>query len=132
MKLHTDTLTYADVLHALNRAIESGNVARDVYFDNLESQGSRTHAYGFKFHLAAESRYSGPSASRRFCNTGKRGAGWEYEQLFAATYDEWGWFLAEIFTADPNALVTGANRYDGLVGFNTATENGYVLTVDAA
>jgi hypothetical protein len=122
MKLHSDILTESDVRDALDRAKQRGHVDRLVIFDVLEVKGSRTRKNGFEVHLEwLGTKVKGDG--RRWTNTGQRGA--DTGGMYAATYDEWGWFIAELFDKDENAVF---GQYKGLDHFNTYTKYAYELT----
>ena len=86
MRIHSDTLTYNDLAAASQRAV--------VTFTEADRKGSR------KRHHAYEVKLSGDSPFRQMGNRDE----------FAATWDQWGIFLGEIFDRDPNATVTGVYR----------------------
>lgn len=98
MKLHT-SLARTDVCAALRAVKADGQMAEDVMFMQLDAEGSRTHERGFKVQLGTYDPGSGPGKSRHFKNSGQYGA----SRVWAATYDEWGYFIAEVFRRDPGA-----------------------------
>lgn len=112
MKIHSDTLTQDDLYNSLFAANDRGRVADSVYFDILDPAGSRKRLRAFEVRLASSEKL--PGDNRRLTNSGTRGAG----NLWAATYDEWGWIIAEIFKRDPSATV---GDYDGVDDFNRRT-----------
>lgn len=124
MRLHTNTHTWRSVHEALDRAKAAGRVADHVEFEVCVEYRSQSRARGIEVKLGTF--HKEPGDGRRWTNTGTQGAnsGHNGEALYAATYDEWGWFLAEVFTADPSVT---CYRYDGLSGFNTATKDAYLL-----
>lgn len=63
-----------------------------VAFDKYKKGGSRSHFWGYTIILEGE--------SGRHTNSGSYGARTDSE---AATWDQWGIFLAVIFEADPGA-----------------------------
>lgn len=83
MRIHTNTLTSTDLYDA-------ARIARADL--ELTTHGSRKRARAFNVTLRGE--------SRRRPNMGKYGAGDEY----AATWDQWGVFLAELFDRDPSVF----------------------------
>ncbi len=103
LRLHTDTLTKSD----LERAAPSGV---DV---NVVCHGSRQRDHAFEVAL----RGYGARHNRRV-NSGQRGAGDEY----AATYSDWGHWLACLFRKDPKMI---AGQYDGVADFHRQTEGLY-------
>lgn len=95
MRIHTDILTESDLYQAAARAGDGVRV-------EMTEHGSRKRARAFDFQL------SGTSTRRR--NTGNYGAAgeasyWGPDRSHAATWDEWGMFLGELFRRDPGAVV---------------------------
>lgn len=86
MRIHSDTLTDRDMMDA-------ARIAR-VHFDRYLNTGSRSRHHGFDITLTGE--------SRRRPNGGNRGAGDDY----AATWDQWGVFLAVLFDRDETMIAT--------------------------
>lgn len=84
MKIHSDVLTTSDLRKPLY-------TVQGVFIDRLETAGSRSRARAFDVHLAGE------EASHRKHRTYDR-------QYAAATYDEWGYWLAALFAVDPEML----------------------------
>lgn len=122
MKLHSNILTASDVRDALERAKKRGHVDRLTVFDVLEVKGSRTRKNAFEVHLEwVGDKVKGDG--RRWTNSGNRGA--DTGGSYAATYDEWGWFIAELFDKDENAVF---GHYKGMDDFNNQTRSAYELT----
>lgn len=117
MKLHTN-LTEAEVREALARAQASADVPADIEFDQFNVNGSRTHRYSYDVHLATERKDTRADDTVRPAAryVGVRG------QLRAASYDEWGAFLAELFAADEDAH---ARPYKGKDDFHAKTGYAY-------
>lgn len=109
---HDATHIYA----ALNAAKDEGGVENSIYFDRFELHRSQTHPRAFEVHLGTDTKL--PGSKRRPPNSGSYGAGGEFAR-WAATYDEWGWFLAALFEADPDAKV--GNIYHGRNHFHEIT-----------
>lgn len=84
MRIHTDNLT---ATHLYSAAL----ISRARL--DLTMHGSKSRARAFEVRLTGE--------SRRRPNSGTRGAGDDY----AATWDQWGVFLAVLFEADPDMVV---------------------------
>ena len=80
MRIHTDKITWQQVR-------EAGVLAR-VTFTKIKEHGSKSRDHSFDVVL------SGASKHRQ--NMGGEG--------YAATWDQWGVFLAELFRSDPNLL----------------------------
>lgn len=122
MRLHT-SLTPGEVYQALARAQIKKLVAADIEFTSgvthhgsLVPHGSRTHAHAYEVQLGTYEKHSLPRDYRdrngqrmnvrRYKNSGSGGASSEWvrgEAVWAATWHEWGWFIAEVFAADPTA-----------------------------
>ncbi len=119
MRLHTNTLKENDIYVALNNAKDAGKIDRLVQFETLEDKGSRTRERAFEVQLGwYGEKVKGDG--RRWKNTGNNGA--DSDGCYAATYDEWGWFIAELYRLD-SALVFG--HYKDRATFNTMTKNAY-------
>lgn len=82
MRIHTDA--------HLSTILEAARQAR-VYLVKCDEHGSRSRSRAFEIKLEGD--------SRRRPNGGQSGAGSGY----AATWDQWGVFLAFIFAADDTA-----------------------------
>lgn len=82
MRIHTDNLTEFDLYRA----------ARDakVTFVRLATYGSRSHKRAFDVVLSGSSPYRTQADGR---------------QDFAATWDEWGVFFANLFLRDESVMV---------------------------
>lgn len=92
MRIHTDTLTYSDIYRATNAAEMVGVSV------SITAHGSRSRATAFDVTL------TGTSSRRPNPGTGGRYPSDDH----AATWDEWGMFLAALFNADPNAFAGSA------------------------
>lgn len=91
MRIHSDKLTFNDILAGADRA---GRRVRVQFTEH----GSRSRARAFRISLTGtSSRRPNNAAGGRF----KNGTG----DAHAATWDEWGMFLAELFRRDPAAVV---------------------------
>lgn len=121
MILYTDTIARNDVWAALNRAKWNHKVTNDIDLVQFDGPNrSRNRKFSFKIQLGTYDKTSGPTKSRHYKNSGQYGAG----DVWAATYDEWGWFIAELFAVDPDAIF---GPYKGLDSFNAQTANKYIL-----
>ena len=110
--LNTDrTAAEAVIRHALITAKGAGRIAGHVYFDKLTTGNSRSHTTAADVHLFANCGDGKCPAGHRYANTGMAGAD---SSMRAASYDDWGWFLAELFDAHPDAW---AGPYKGLAVF---------------
>jgi hypothetical protein len=120
MRIHTDTLTRQDIIAALNHEITAGNVAPQVNFKILSQHGSRSHNRAFEVQLEAAGKI--PGDGRRGGNSGSYGA--MQDGTFAATYDEWGFFLARLFDLD--AALSAGRAYPNRDEFHAVTTDNYV------
>lgn len=116
MRLYT-SLSEQQVHSALNRVKAAGLATPDIVFTaSFATRPSRTHARSVQVQLGTLDKHSLPPGTRdqhgkvlrvrRYKNSGNRGAASERargEAVWAATWHEWGWFMAEIFAADPGA-----------------------------
>jgi hypothetical protein len=102
--IHTDRMTYRDLHLALK---DAGLVDAGVYLDRCDESGSRSRAR--KFDTALEGQEAPHRRRRR--NTGRYGA-----ESFgaAATWMEWGWWIAVMFRYDPDAII---GQYAGRANF---------------
>jgi hypothetical protein len=102
MRIHSDSLTHDDIHKA-------ARIARVSYGGGgFTKHGSRKRKHAFNVLLTGE--------SRRRPNGGSRGAGDDY----AATWDQWGVFLAVLFDADPNMVTP---HYADAAEFHQRTSN---------
>lgn len=106
MKIHSDIITREDLFNSLPKF-------------NLEVEvtmhGSRKRARAFNVGLQWDGpKVKGDGRYRR--NYGTSGGG--FDQPWAATYDEWGEWLARLFEIDPDAI---AGSYNGREDFIAQT-----------
>ena len=106
MRLHT-SLTKLDLERALQCAKIKGRIASDVQFTVLEPHGSSTHqrAYEVQLGVSKDGPYR-PLPANYVNQDGKRQKTRRTnmsKDAYAATYHEWGWFIAEVFKTDPNS-----------------------------
>ena len=85
MILHSDTLTPEHLKEACRFASERVNGVRPVKITRVNSKGSRTHRAAYEVILTGS-------------NSRRQSSGEDY----AATHDEWGWFLAYLYDNDAN------------------------------
>lgn len=108
MRVHSDTLT-PDDFYLAAWAVRAD--APHIYINQIGVYGSRSRARAFDVAL----RGRGARHTRR-PNSGSYGAA---QGDFAATYDDWGYWLAELFRRDPNARV--GSIYNGRDDFHART-----------
>lgn len=116
MKLQT-SLTEDQVRDCLVRA-KADDMPDDIEFDIFGTVGSRSRPHAFEVHLATARQDTRADGAKRKTSSMAGGGGLRY----AATYDEWGYFLAEFFAADPDAK---AGPYKDQDDFNTRTRYAY-------
>lgn len=121
MRLHTNTHTHTTIHEALDRAKANDLIAQHVYLETCTEHGSRKKNRAFEISLRSYDKVEGDGRRRPNQNTGER-------ELWAATYDEWGWFIAELFDVEPDAIF---GHYIGQAGFDDLTHGAYPLTGDS-
>lgn len=113
MRIHTDKLDENDMLTA---AIHAG-----VIMHRLSRHRSQSRDHAFDFYLEGSGRTGG-----QWGNTGTSGA----SPVRAATWDEYGIFIARLYTKDPEAHF-GKNSYQNAEHFHWVTGDRYkTLTPD--
>ena len=123
MRIHTNVATAVQVANlALHAAKKAGRVAGHVYFDKLVDHRSTTHTYAAEVHLVADVKE--PGSKRRRPEQWRRRI--RRVRGVAATWDEWGWFLAEVFRLDPRAKC--AAWYPTEAAFHERTKHRFHLT----
>lgn len=115
MKLHT-TLGYQQITQAMRDVKSRGLVTDDIFFVQFDYEGSRSRPNGWLIQLGTFDKTTGPTNSRHYKNSGQWGA---ETNIWAATYDEWGWFIAELFELDPDATF---GHYKGINDFHKQTK----------
>jgi hypothetical protein len=100
MKLHSDILTEGTIKDALTRAKVAGHVDKSVVFSELAARGSRTRKNGFEIRLEwLGEKQKGDG--RRYTNSGNGGAS---TKAYGAFWEEWGWFIDELYSVDPDLV----------------------------
>lgn len=102
MKLHTDSVTSADIVRAADKA--------GTDFEVLESAGTRTRKSAFSVKLLGSSPHRP--------NSGYRGGD---SDAHAASWDEWGIFLGALYALDADMVVAGGNGYQSAAHFHWMT-----------
>lgn len=118
MRIHTNELSYVD----LHLAATSAGVTLEV----ADRRGSRKRDHAFEISLSGDSR-------RRPNFYGLRD--WHGPDTYAATWDQWGVFLASLFRAD-DSVTCDAYKHEGDFHYKTdwrfdAAENGQLWPPDA-
>ena len=119
MRIHSDTLTSGDLYRALDL---SGVFSEGVWIEDFSRHGSHSRDHAFEVRLAAEPGADRNGKTRLARNTGQYGAA--AEPFKAATYDEWGYWIAAVFSYDPNAKMS---YYDDAEDFARKTGGDYPL-----
>jgi hypothetical protein len=111
MKIHTDTLTRADLWHVLPQGC----------FLEISEHGSRQRDHAFKVGIGAEHGSDAHGIKRAFArNSGRIGSAGEFDR--AATWVEWGDWMVALFKLDPRAII----------GYYASPEDFVTLTTRAA
>lgn len=107
MRIHTDHLTPADVRAAVRSA--SDRTGAVVFIERESRHGSRSHRAAWEIQLSSDGTLS---RRRNMSNT-----------AYAATWDQWGWFLDHLFSVDPGMVVgsVGSPIYAGREDFHRKT-----------
>lgn len=88
MKLHTNNLLEADIRKALAKARSKGRITGGTDIQVLERQGSRSHTNGFEVRIGVD--YPDGIHKRKNMDN----------SAYASTWEEWGWFIVELFAMD--------------------------------
>lgn len=126
MRLHTN-LPEGAVRGALRKAKADGRVAADVQFGDWAEHGSRSHPRAFEIHLGTADKDSLPDGYRdqRGHRLSVRRPSADVTTLrYGATYHEWGWFIAEVFRLDPDAVF---GPYKGFGDFWAKTDGEFEM-----
>jgi hypothetical protein len=120
MRIHSDILMRADFASALSG---TGLDADGVYLDGVTSHGSRKRARAYEVTLRAIHGKDRNGKTRRWPNGGAYGAETGYGN--AATYDEWGYWIARLYGSDPRAII---GPYKSRADFLLRTDGAYPIT----
>lgn len=118
MRVHTK-LTVAQLDEALKEAAGKGLVPVHLMLLKADEHRSRSRAKAYEVQLGTFYKEKGDG--RRYRNSGYYGA--DTGSAYAAKWDEWGYFFAEVFKLDPEALVPV--YYDGEKDFHERTKQAY-------
>jgi hypothetical protein len=121
VRIHTDTLAYRDFFDAQDTV--KRETGAPVFFHgetSLPRYRSRPRRQAYVVKLASDG-----TLTRRRVNYGTARYADRFDRPFSATWDQWGWFLAHLFTVDPDAI---AGPYNGADDFHTQTRNAYAGT----
>jgi hypothetical protein len=110
MKVYSDTLTRDDMLDALPKGVSLDEC------EPIQNPRVRTHGWNVRLRRWGSSRH---------VNSGNYGAG----EQGAASWDDHGWWMAELFERDPSARIA---NWDGRESFNVGTEYRYASLISAS
>lgn len=103
MKIHSDTLTFQDILAAVPPGCYLADPGEKFQgYTNVGIEGSRKRERGYVVRLSGSSKYNMQNLPDK-----------------SATWDEWGNFIMELFIHDPKAI---CGDYNGLHDFITKTQ----------
>lgn len=112
MRIHTNTITLLDLRDAVREASHiSGAV---VWLEREDEHGSRTHARAFDVILEGDG-----TANRRRRNFGTAQTYERWEVHYAASYEQWGYFLGYLYALDPTMKCT--DHYKDAADFHAKT-----------
>jgi hypothetical protein len=111
MKLHSDLLIRQEIIDAAEHA-SAATDSGTVTVSTVDPSGSRSRARALTVLLQGD----GSTSRRR--NHGNTG--------FAATYDQWGHFLAFLYAIDPRLV---AGPYTSRQDFETKTHGAFTYTL---
>ena len=123
MRIHTNKLNLRGLYDCLDHAAAARLVAPSVFFTADSAHGSRSHGSAYEIQLGTYSKTDGPTRSRHYKNSGVYGA----SSVYAASYDEWGHFLARVFLRDRNAV---CGPYQSHADFHAKTARKYETITD--
>lgn len=109
MKIHSNILTEQDIRDCVPAGCYlAGHYARDgVTWSSINREGSRSRSQGFTVRLSGSSPYTMQSLPDK-----------------SATWDEWGDFIARLFSKDESAIIGG---YKSANDFDLKTEHRFPL-----
>lgn len=127
MRIHTDTLTESDLYRALHAAWGDDDARNHTghghfWLVKAEKHGSRKRDHAFEVALAGDG-----TVSKRRRNPGTS-ANRSAQEDYAATWDQWGWFLAELFKRDPNMTT---QYYATEAEFHAKTQGKFIINEEA-
>lgn len=125
MRIHTDTVSTVYVYRAAHEASELSGAT--VNIEKLQAHGSRTHAGSFDVTLSGDG-----TLTRRRINYGTSRTLDRFAKPYAATWEQWGFFLAAMFRLDPAMRVGSAAHpvYRDAEHFHAETEGKFRFLTD--
>jgi hypothetical protein len=118
MRIHSNVLTHEHLYDAMNAA-KLG--ADGVFIIDSMVHGSRKRHHAIEVKLGANASRDRNGKMRRPRNSGQYGSD-RRDPAKAATYDEWGYWIAELYVIDPDAIV---GPYDNAEDFHRQTDYRY-------
>lgn len=120
MRLHTNVISFADLYRA-----ES---VSEVRMETFTKHGSTVRSHAFEIHLVGTDRHH----SSRRPNSGRYGS--NGNEVYAATWDQWGVFLRHLFEIDPQMIAGSPSRptYANLSDFNLKTDYRFKVNAGGA
>ena len=115
MRIHSDTLTKADLVNALQMGKTD-----EVFLLHCIEKMSRSRNHAFEVTL----RGHGKRHTRRPNNS--RHGGGRSDEFMAATYEDWGWWLTFLYQRDPQMR---SDYYSNAGDFHKKTNGQFVLEV---
>jgi hypothetical protein len=109
MKIHSDIITFSDIFDAVPDGCYLANFmhqGREVF---IGREGSRSREAGYVVRLSGSSKFN-----------------MHYLLDKAATYDEWGFFLAALYAKDENAI---CGNYKNGADFDLQTQHAFPITI---
>ena len=113
MRIHSDIITWDDLHVARAAAIQHGE---GFVYLHTKTHGSRKRDHAFEVGLEGDG-----TTNKRRRNPGTSQDRSRQDE-YAATHDQWGWFLASLFRVDPNMTSV---YYDGATEFHTKTKEAF-------
>ena len=117
MKIHSSVLTERDLYAAVA-------TCPGAWLDRADQKGSRSRARAYDVALESDGTPDANGKPRRRCRN--QGKAWSQRDGqhpgFAASYDDWGYFLAHLFAVDAEAI---AGPYKSAEDFHAQTADAY-------
>lgn len=123
MRIHSDTLSTLNLLHAAQKTNERFTDHGTFNLMWPTEHGSRKRDHAFEIALEGDG-----TVSKRRRNPGTSWAYRTEEPGYAATWDQWGWFLAELFRRDPNMTT---QYYSDVNDFDAKTQYKFIINEEA-
>lgn len=119
MKIHANWISPNDIHQALRSAIEARLIDETVGFVQFTPDGSRSHRNAWLIQLGTYDNILRDGGKRT-----RKGGVNDAGRLYAATYQEWGWLIAALFSLEHDAKI---GHYDNADDFHEKTKNQFRL-----